>query len=95
MEFWPVVILACGFCHAGWLTYTLVGWPDNPWDMGVLIINVVYYPLAFLIVRWVVIALRRRKRHDSAIHCEICDYNLTGNESGICPECGTAVEAAA
>jgi uncharacterized RDD family membrane protein YckC len=23
--------------------------------------------------------------------CEACQYNLAGNESGICPECGTAV----
>lgn len=22
-------------------------------------------------------------------HCQSCGYNLTGNESGICPECGT------
>jgi hypothetical protein len=25
-------------------------------------------------------------------HCRKCGYNLTGNVSGICPECGTAVE---
>ena len=24
-------------------------------------------------------------------HCPMCHYNLTGNTSGICPECGTAV----
>ena len=24
--------------------------------------------------------------------CHKCDYNLTGNTSGTCPECGTAVE---
>ena len=23
-------------------------------------------------------------------HCRKCHYNLTGNTSGICPECGTA-----
>lgn len=27
-------------------------------------------------------------------HCEVCQYNLTGNVSGICPECGTACTAA-
>jgi hypothetical protein len=27
--------------------------------------------------------------------CPNCDYNLTGNVSGICPECGTAVPAEA
>ncbi len=24
-------------------------------------------------------------------HCQKCGYNLTGNVSGRCPECGTAV----
>ena len=27
--------------------------------------------------------------------CDRCGYNLTGNVSGTCPECGTAVEAGA
>lgn len=26
--------------------------------------------------------------------CTTCGYNLTGNESGVCPECGTAVPPA-
>jgi len=26
-------------------------------------------------------------------HCVECDYDLTGNVSGICPECGTPIEA--
>ena len=25
-------------------------------------------------------------------HCENCGYNLTGNVSGVCPECGEKVE---
>jgi hypothetical protein len=24
--------------------------------------------------------------------CRVCKYNLTGNVSGMCPECGTAIE---
>jgi predicted Zn-ribbon and HTH transcriptional regulator len=28
-------------------------------------------------------------------HCATCGYNLTGNRSGICPECGAACKAAA
>lgn len=32
-------------------------------------------------------AWRRRRRRDLPL-CECCGYNLTGNESGICPECG-------
>ncbi len=26
-------------------------------------------------------------------HCRVCEYNLTGNLSGICPECGTIIVA--
>lgn len=29
-----------------------------------------------------------RVAQDSTIHCHKCDYDLTGNESGRCPECG-------
>ncbi len=32
----------------------------------------------------------RRRRN----HCLACDYNLTGNVSGVCPECGTPIEEA-
>jgi predicted RNA-binding Zn-ribbon protein involved in translation (DUF1610 family) len=32
---------------------------------------------------------RRRPRPG---HCPSCNYNLTGNTSGICPECGTAID---
>ena len=34
-------------------------------------------------------ATSRRRMSDG--HCSQCYYNLTGNESGICPECGTAI----
>ena len=35
----------------------------------------------------------RRLRSDGMPHCVKCDYNLTGNVSGICPECGTPIPA--
>jgi hypothetical protein len=34
--------------------------------------------------------IRRSQRVRSKL-CGTCAYNLTGNVSGICPECGTAV----
>ena len=33
------------------------------------------------------LACRRRTRHG---RCGLCGYDLTGNVSGVCPECGTA-----
>ncbi len=38
-------------------------------------------------------AIRRCRARDGE-RCMSCDYNLTGNVSGICPECGTAVRGA-
>ena len=35
----------------------------------------------------------RRVRSNGMPHCAKCDYNLTGNASGICPECGTPIPA--
>ncbi len=38
----------------------------------------------FLALRW--------KKSDDGSYCLKCDYNLTGNVSGICPECGEALD---
>ena len=35
----------------------------------------------------------RRTRRPRAGHCVNCGYDLTGNTSGVCPECGTEVES--
>jgi hypothetical protein len=39
-------------------------------------------------VMWTV---RQKGRRTDEGKCTSCDYNLTGNTSGVCPECGTAV----
>ena len=36
--------------------------------------------------------LLRRLRMESSIPCPKCTYNLTGNVSGTCPECGTPIQ---
>ncbi len=35
---------------------------------------------------------KERQRRWRASHCKVCSYDLTGNESGVCPECGTKIE---
>lgn len=46
----------------------------------------------YLIVAvWGVAARRRREWRHIGL-CRNCRYNLTGNESGVCPECGTKIE---
>lgn len=42
--------------------------------------------------------LNRGWRKDSQVapgHCAHCDYDLTGNISGVCPECGSAISRSA
>jgi len=36
----------------------------------------------------------RQRLRSSAHHCLTCNYDLTGNISGVCPECGAACKAA-
>ncbi len=33
----------------------------------------------------------RKKRHKDDGKCEHCGYDLTGNTSGVCPECGERI----
>jgi|GEM_PF-4044294 len=41
--------------------------------------------LSFLVVR------DKKHARQSTTTCLDCEYDLTGNESGTCPECGTAI----
>ena len=34
---------------------------------------------------------RRERKRPRSGHCRSCGYNLTGNVSGVCPECGEKV----
>ena len=44
----------------------------------------------------VVLFFRHRKRQRIPPgHCKACRYNLTGNVSGVCPECGVRINAQA
>lgn len=58
-----------------------------------------FFPIAFVVggaysfgIALVVgIPYRVRRRKSPPGHCPDCRYNLTGNESGICPECGRPI----
>ena len=53
--------------------------------------------LLFIVSAWagVVVGLRVRLKRAAPRqgHCATCGYDLTGNTSGRCPECGTPVKA--
>ena len=45
------------------------------------------------VVGMVVRDLRLNRAKSNHAQCGACGYNLTGNESGVCPECGRRVPA--
>ncbi len=49
-----------------------------------------FLPLGICVVSWILFVRRRRRQIElgGAPSCAKCGYNLTSNESGICPECG-------
>ena len=63
---------------------------------------IAYYPTRVFISLWfpfIVFAIPTaimwyRDRRPPPGHCRTCRYDLTGNESGVCPECGTEVAEA-
>ena len=59
-------------------------------SVGLLIIPL-WMP--FLVVFVPSLILLWRSRPPNPGHCPNCDYDLTGNVSGVCPECGTKIEA--
>lgn len=54
-------------------------------------INIPYW-LPLLIAGIATSVLFYRDRRIPPGHCQTCRYNLTGNTSGVCPECGAVVE---
>ncbi len=84
-----------GWTHTGYRGLTTRWWPSHRRGAG---FSLTYIPLwiptvlfagTFVYVYRPYRRYKHRKRHGL---CLSCGYNLTGNESGTCPECGTGVE---
>jgi hypothetical protein len=59
---------------------------------GMRIVRVPHWILAGVLIILPISFMYRfmtRSRRRDAMLCAKCDYNLTGNTSGVCPECGT------
>jgi hypothetical protein len=69
-------------------------WWDSPADERILTFEccliVVGMMLTCLYAAVLRFKLDGRRRHPPG-HCQACGYNLTGNVSGVCPECGEKV----
>ena len=71
-------------------------WSSTDDTPGVLLIGllVAYFGLViflpYLPARWIYMRLRWKRVRFEALHCRNCGYNLTGNVTGVCSECGEA-----
>ncbi len=62
--------------------------PASQWTPGLWILIPLWIPALLAGVSTFV--LWRRSRRIPPGHCKACRYDLTGNVSGVCPECGTS-----
>ena len=75
-------------------TLSYLGWwlgaylPNPDGDAIIAVIVFVGPQLLFLVT---LLAARMLPIRPRPGHCHRCDYNLTGNTAGRCPECGTKV----
>jgi hypothetical protein len=86
--FLPLIIGTAGMMFAAqFLLWKAVSQPGFllKWLVSMLAIGMV----SVVFARYVTIVLREELRLISIGCCLKCWYDLTGNESGICPECGT------
>ena len=73
-------------------TWNLSGWNAWTWSRQSRYIAVPLYAV-FLAVAIPTLLVWRFVPKFPRGHCQRCGYNLTGNVSGTCPECGRALEA--
>lgn len=80
-------------------TIDVLALPFSEQPNGIKLLHAIWFPiwvpavLLFLIPMFIVIKINTRKLiRQSRNQCTHCGYNLTGNISGICPECGSHAE---
>lgn len=86
-------IVACVLCEVIWgLLYWIAALNDPKAMMWFRIALIFGMPPWIIptsgIVGFIVRVIQFRRRLPRG-HCQSCGYNLTGNVSGYCPECGT------
>jgi len=65
-------------------------WNEGHWFVVALWLLILLTSLA---PTWQVLVYFRRRQCIRGSRCTVCGYDLTGNTSGVCPECGTPTSA--
>jgi len=84
------VVLSIAISEVGILACMKFGRHEvSMWDDVIRWITVPSWAVPIAFVTGVFVRLATRQQHHPAGQCRRCGYCLTGNVSGICPECGT------
>ena len=68
-----------------------VGYAKVQTPLWTLILVLGWFAIISIAVTSIFLLLRDWHRGDATPYCPTCDYILTGNESGFCPECGSPI----
>jgi len=77
-------------CFLGWLLH-----PNYSIFWGMFSNDMLFWGVLMVIASWIALWIARDSlaaAADDSTRCRACGYDLTGNVSGVCPECGTATE---
>jgi hypothetical protein len=64
--------------------------PSVDHSSGIMVVVPIWMLLVVIAIPTAFLWVRDRRRFPRG-HCQACGYNLTGNVSGVCPECGRKV----
>ena len=73
-----------------WLPRVTQGSLPEPGSVWTSVWVPLWMPLIVIVLPTALLWWRDRRRIPPG-HCQTCGYNLTGNVSGVCPECGTPI----
>lgn len=92
LPMWPLLYGDIGRNAPLWHAYDFPNYERERWAMPLCVMATLIAGGEIGVRRFHQWLRRRRKQSaDETGRCATCGYNLTGNASGVCPECGTPV----
>jgi len=82
LEFWPI---------EGGKVYDILVQSGGRFPPATVDVTIPLWPLLAILIVATVLLWRQRRPRPKVGQCPCCRYDLTGNVSGQCPECGTVV----
>jgi hypothetical protein len=88
---WGLLVLIAFDAAVGWVR--VQGDPHVFWSWDSLYFGGIppWLPVTLLALPTAVFWWQDRPRRERSGHCQDCGYDLTGNVSGRCPECGKSI----